>query len=173
MKLLTNKLALSALVVVSLVRVAQAAQVIAFDAPLNDWNRGVSANFSVNRELGRAWIDVQMESTNPLGEELSAPEVISKTVEGLYYDSARKQVLYRTGAETVVCAEDATFLWSSYLKNTGQCLLISRTEQRKVDDGFSIRERTMSKVVFEAQASSAPRHAAAFKALTRETTVGQ
>jgi hypothetical protein len=173
MKLLTNKLALSALVVVSFVRVAQAAQVIAFEAPLNDWNRGVSANFAANRELGRAWIDVQMESTNPLGEELSAPEVISKTVEGLYYDSARKQVLYRTGTETVVCAEDATFLWSTYLKNTGQCLLSSRTEQRKVDDGFKIGERTLAKVVFEAQPSSAPQHAAAFTVLTRETTVGQ
>ena len=173
MKSLTNKLALSALVVVSFVRVAQAAQVIAFEAPLNDWNRGVSANFAANRELGRAWIDVQMEATNPLGEELSAPEVISKTVEGLYYDSARKQVLYRTATETVVCAEDATILWSTYLKNTGQCLLISRTEQRKIDDGFNIRERTVAKVVFEAQTSSASQRAAGSKEPRRETTVGK
>ncbi len=166
MKSLTNKLALSALVVVSFVRAAQAAQVVAFEAPLNDWNRGVSANFAANRELGRAWIDVRIDPTNPLGEELSAPEVISKAVEGLYYDSARKQVLYRTGTETVVCAEDATFLWSTYLKNTGLCLLSSLTEQRKMDDGFKIREQTMAKVVFEAQ-PSAPQHAAASKELRR------
>ncbi len=161
MKLFTNKLATCALVVASFVGVADAAQIIAFEAPLDDWNQGVSANFAANRELGRAWIDVQMEPTNPLGEELSAPVVISKTVEGLYYDSARKQVLYRTAAETVVCAEDATFLWSTYLKNTGQCQLIARTDQRKLDDGFKIGERTMAKVVFEAQPSSA-QHAAAF-----------
>jgi len=152
MKLLTNKLALSALVV---------AQVIAFEAPLDNWNQGVSAHFAANRELGRAWIDVQMEPTNPLGEELSAPEVIPKMVEGLYYDSARKQVLYRTAAETVVCAEDATFLWSIYLKNTGQCQLTASTEQRNMDDGFKIRERTVAKVVFEAQPYSAAQHAAA------------
>ncbi len=90
-------------------------------------------------------------------------EVISKQVEGLYYDSARKQVLYRTGNETVVCAEDATFLWSTSLKSTGQCLLTPRTEQRKIDDGFSIRERSVAKVVFEALSSPASQHAAVVK----------
>jgi hypothetical protein len=173
MKWFTNKSAVCALVVASFVGVSDAAQVIAFEAPLDDWNRGVSANFAVNRDLGRAWIDVQLELTNPIGEELSEPSVISKTLEGLYYDSARKQLLYRTATETVVCAEDATFLWSTYLKNTGQCQLSSRTEQRKMDDGFEIRERTVAKVVFEAQPSSVPQHAAASKQLTRETTVGK
>jgi len=163
MKLLTNKLAICALVVGSFVGVADAVQVIAFEAPLDDWNQGVSANFAANRELGRAWIDVRLEPSNPIGEELSAPEVIPKAIGGLYYDPARKQVLYRTAAETVVCAEDATFLWSTYLKNTGQCLLSSRTEQRKMDDGFNIRQRTVAKVVFEAQPSSVPQHAAAPK----------
>jgi hypothetical protein len=167
MKLLTNKLAICALVVASFVGVADAAQVIAFDVPLDAWNQGVSAHFAANRELGRAWIDIQMEPTNPLGEELSAPEVVARMVEGLYYDAARKQVLYRTASETVVCAEDATFLWSTYLKNTGQCQLIARTEQRKTDDGFKIGERTVAKVVFEARQSSAPQHAVASKALAR------
>ncbi len=174
MKLFTNKLTMCALVVASFVGVADAAQVIVFEAPLDNRNQGVSADFAVNRELGRAWIDVLVGSTDPIGEEPSLqPEVISRAVEGLYYDSARKQVLYRTATETVVCAEDATFLWSTYLKNTGHCLLISRTEQRKMDDGFKIRERTVAKVVFEAQTSSASQNAAATKEPTRETTVGK
>jgi len=167
MKLFKNKLALSALVAVSFVRVVDAAPAIAFEAPLDGWNRGVSANFAVNRELGRAWIDLQVEPTNPLGEELSLPQVVSKAVEGLYYDPARKQVLYRTATQTIVCAEDATYLWSTYLKNTGQCQLISRTEQRKVDDGFNISEQTVAKVVLEAQLSSATQHP------TREAPVGK
>ncbi len=151
MKLFTSKLTMCALVVASFVGVADAAQVIVFEAPLDNWDQEVSAAFAANRELGRAWIDVQVESTHPLGEERSEREAISKAVEGLYYDSARKQVLYRTATGTVVCAEDATFLWSTYLNNTGQCLLISRTEHREMDDGFKIRERTVAKVVFEAQ----------------------
>jgi hypothetical protein len=151
MKLFTTKFIMCALVVGSFVGVADAAQVIVFEAPLDDWNQKVSADFAANRELGRAWIDVQVEPINPVGDEPSEPEVTSKAVEGLYYDSARKQVLYRTATKTVVCAEDATFLWRTYLKKTGQCLVIPRIEQRKMDDGFNIRERTVAKVVFQAQ----------------------
>jgi hypothetical protein len=173
MKSFTNKLMMCALVVVSFVGVADAAQVIVFEAPLNNWNQEVSADFAVNRELGRAWIDVQVESNNSIGDEPVEREVTSKAVEGLYYDSDRKQVLYRTATETVVCAQDATFLWRTYLKKTGQCLVVPRTEQRKMDDGFNIRERILTKVVFEAQTSSASRHAAASKEQTGETTVGK
>jgi hypothetical protein len=147
-----------ALLVVSCVGVADAAPVIVFEAPQDNWNQKVSADFAVNRELGRAWVDVQVE-TNPIGDEPIDREVISKAVEGLYYDSARKQVLYRAASGTIVCAEDATFFWRAYLKSTGQCLLTPGTEQRKVDDGFRIRERTMAKVVFEAQSLTTSQHA--------------
>jgi len=166
-------LTMAALVVVSFVGVADAAQVIVFEVPVHNWNQRVSADLVANRELGRAWIDVQVVSNESIGDEPADREVISKAVEGLYYDSARKQVLYRTATETVVCAEDATFLWRTYLKSTGQCLLTPRTEQQKVDDGFRIRERTMAKVVFEAQTSSVSQHAAASKELTGESTVGK
>ncbi len=170
MKLFANKLTMYALMVASFVGVADAAPVIVFEAPLDNWNQEVSAEFAANRQLGRAWIDVQVELIN---EELLEREVTSKAVEGLYYDTARKQVLYGTATETVVCAEDATFLWRTYLKSTGQCLLSSRREQRKMDDGFKIRERTVAKVVFEAQTSSASQQAAACKELSGETTVGK
>ncbi len=150
MKLFTNISTICALMVSAFVGVADGAQVIVLEAPLDNWNQAVSADFAANRELGRAWIDVQVDSTDLSGEELPEREVISKPVEGLYYDSARKQVLFRTATQTVVCAEDATFLWRTYLKNTGRCLVTARTEQRKIDDGFKIRERTVAKVVFEA-----------------------
>lgn len=152
MKPLRNKLTIGALVIVSFAGVADAAQIIVFERPLGNWDQGISADFAVNRELGRAWIDVQVESAT-IGEEAPPREVISKRIEGLYYDSARKQVLYRAAAETVVCAEDATFLWSTYLKSTGQCRLTPVSERRKVDDGFKIGEQAVAKVVFEAQTS--------------------
>lgn len=155
MKSLRNKLTMCALVVVSFVGVADAAEVDVFEAPLNNSSQEVSANFAVNRELGRAWIDVQLQTSTPGDEGPSEPQVISKAVEGLYYDSARKQILYRTATETIVCAQDAKFLGRTYLKSTGECLLTPRTEQRKMDDGFKIREQTVAKVVFEAQTSSA------------------
>ena len=108
MKLFTTKFIMCALVVGPLVGVADAAQVIVFEAPLDDWNQKVSADFAANRELGRAWIE-------------------------------------------------------------GECLVVPRIEQRKMDDGFNIRERTVAKVIFEAQTSSASQPAAASKQLTGET----
>jgi hypothetical protein len=153
MRSFRNKLAICALGVVSLAGVADAAQLIVFEAPLDNWRQEVSADFAVNRELGRAWIDVQVESTGP-GEEVPNREVISKAVDGLYYDPARKQVLYRTATANIVCAEDARFLWRTYLKATGQCLLTPLSEKRKVDDGFNIRERTVAKVVLETRPST-------------------
>ena len=153
MKSFISKLTMCALVVVSLAKVADAAQLIVFEAPISNWRQQVSADFAVNRELGRAWVDVHVEA-NDLGEGPPDREVISKAVEGLYYDPARKQVLYRTATENVVCAEDAKFLWSTYLKATGKCLLTPRSEQRQMDDGFNIRNLTVAKVVFEAQPST-------------------
>jgi hypothetical protein len=149
MNSLRNKLSMCALVVVSSIGVADAASVTVFEAPLDTSNQKILAGFAVNRELGRAWIDVQVEWPSP-GEAAPYGEVISKKVEGLYYDSARKQVLYRTATGPIVCAEDATILWSTYLKSTGQCQLTPVSEQRKVDDGFEIRERTVAKVLFDA-----------------------
>jgi hypothetical protein len=155
MKSFRNKLTMCALLVVSCVGVADAAQVTVFEAPLDSLTEGVSAQFAANRELGRAWIDVSLVS-RPMGsEEVPAGGAISEALDGLYYDSGRKQVVYRTATGTIVCAEDASFLWSTYLKSTGQCQLTPTYEQQKVDDGFGIRERTMAKVVFKAQTSSA------------------
>jgi len=144
------------------VAVAEPAQIIVFEPDLELRGEEISANFSVNRELGRAWIDVQIESMTPIDDE-PLRRVISRPIDGLSYDSARKQVLYRVGGETIVCAEDATILWRTYLKSTGQCPLRTVSERRKVDDGFSIRDRIMAKVVFEAQPTMASEHAAAMR----------
>ena len=135
----------------SFLGVAHAAPVTVYEAPITDRNQQVSAAFDVNRELGRAWIDVQIQSEDVVGEEPPDQQIIMRQVDGLSYDPVRKQVLYQTAGGTTVCAEDASFLWTTYLKSTGQCQLTPRTEQRKMDDGFNIRERTVAKVVFEAQ----------------------
>lgn len=166
MKSFRNKLVMGALVVGAFVGTAEAAQVVVFERPLSGWDQDVSAEFAVNRELGRAWVDVQIDSTN-YGDEAPENEVISKQVAGLYYDSARKQVLYRMPTGTIVCAEDATFLWRTYLKSTGQCSLTAHTEQRKIDDGFNVHEETVGEVVLDAQTASADQHASASEATIR------
>jgi len=145
--------------VVGLVGVAYADQVIVYEAPLSS-DQQVSADFAVNRQLGRAWVDVEVRSSVS-GSEPQFNLPIERQVDGLYYDSARKQVLYRTATGPVVCAEDATSLGGTYLKSTGNCPLIPSTEQRSVDNGFDVYERTVAKVVLNAQTATAGLEAAA------------
>src|SRR5215831_16791689 len=141
MKSLRSKLVGALVGVAGVIGVANAEQVIVYEA-VGGSSQLVSASFAVKRELGRAWVDVQVQSSASSGEPVLYPP-IEKHVDGLYYDSARKQVLYRTATGPIVCAEDAT----TYLKSTGNCRLIPITEQRKIDDGFDVREQTVARVV--------------------------
>lgn len=143
----------------SFLGVANAEQVVVFEAPLDDSIRQISADFAVNRELGRAWVDVEVEARQT-GSEPIFGLPMQRQVDGLYYDSARKQVLYRTASGPIVCAEDAAGVGETHLKTTGNCRLTSSTERRQVDDGFNVEERTITKVVFDAQTSVARQAAA-------------
>jgi len=145
--------------VVGFVGVAYADQVIVYEAPLSS-DQHVSANFAVNRTLGRAWVDVEVRSSMS-GSEALFELPIEKQVDGLYYDSARKQVLYRTATGPIVCAEDATSLGGTHLKSTENCRLIPSTEQRSVDNGFDVHEQRVAKVVLDAQTATARLEAAA------------
>jgi len=161
MKSSQSKLVAVLVAVGAFIGVANAEQVIVYEAPLDDSIRVTSAGFAVNRKLGRAWVEVGVQS-RASGSEPAFDPPIRRRIDGLYYDSARKQVLYRTaGTEPIICAEDATTLWETYLKSTGNCRLTPSTEHHQVDDGFDIHEETFAKVVFDAQTSSAPQHAAA------------
>ena len=140
--------------------VASAEQVVVYEAPVGSYQQ-ISASFEVNSELGRAWVDVAVQPIASGSEPVFAPP-IERQVDGLYYDSAQKQVLYRTAAGPIVCAEDATALGATYLKkSTGNCSLIPSTEQRSVDDGFAVYERTVAKVILDAQTAPARLQAAA------------
>ena len=139
--------------VVGFAGVASAEQVVVYEAPVGSYQQ-IAASFEVNSELGRAWVDVAVQPIASGSEPVFAPP-IERQVDGLYYDSARKQVLYRTASGPIVCAEDATSLGGNYLKGTGNCRLILSTEQRPVDDGYAVHEETIAKVVLDAQTATA------------------
>jgi len=115
-----------------------------------------SVQFAVDRELGRAWIDVELVSTSEAdrGPEWSPPvvNVVHRNLAGLRYDRDRKQVLYGDGPSAVVCAEDAPT--GTALKTTGECELKVSSEMRRIDDGFAQQEQLVSRVVFQVESSS-------------------
>src|SRR4051812_48084374 len=143
--------------------IASAAPVAVLEAPLDTPSQQVTADFGINRELGRAWVEVRLEPIDSLGDTVPAPRVIARQVDGLYYDRARKQVLYQLGSEVIVCAEDSNFLWFTSSKSTGKCLLTASREQRTVDDGFGIHEQAVSMVLLDLETAGGSQHAAVSK----------
>src|SRR5260370_7979961 len=88
--------------VVGFVGVSNAKQVTVYEAPLyDDSSQHISADFAVNRKLGRAWVDVEVQPAVS-GSEPQFDPPIGREVDGLYYDSARKQVLYRTNTGPIL-----------------------------------------------------------------------
>ncbi|HXQ77867.1 MAG TPA: hypothetical protein VN797_06655 [Gemmatimonadaceae bacterium] len=169
MKSVIGKLVMGMLVTFSFVRLANAAQVIVFEKSLDRPARQLSADFAVNREFGRAWIDVQIQGNDDfIGDVVPEPDVVMVRVEGLSYDSTLKQVLYRTGNETVVCAEDVFFLWFTHLRSTGNCRLKASTERRKVDDEFTVSDQSVGRIVLDVQSSSGARQATVFDDAARQ-----
>ncbi len=117
-----------------------------FERPLN--HETLTAHFDVDRELGRAWIDVMIEPSDYPSRE---PLVVRRKLNGLSYDSTRKAVIYQNGKQNIVCAKDSSFLGMTSLNVTGQCILRTSSETRRVDDGFTPKDEPVGKVVFEAR----------------------
>lgn len=123
-----------------------AASETVFERPLN--HETLTAHFDVDRELGRAWIDVMIEPSDYPSRE---PIVVRRKLEGLSYDSTRKAVVYQNGKQKIVCATDSSFLGMTSLNTTGQCILRTSSKTATVDDGFRPKNESVGTVVFEAK----------------------
>lgn len=110
----------------------------------------VSAQFAVNRSLGRAWVEV---ATRPYTVPPDRQVVARESLRGLYYDPNRQAVIYRHQGIETVCAEDWSFLLSTSLKDTGNCDLQVSSSTRKVDDGFTVDPEPVTTVTFVAHAA--------------------
>jgi len=107
----------------------------------------VSAYFGVNRDLGRAWVEV---AASPWIDVPQREVVARKSVKGLYYDPNRKAVIYQRGGEETVCATDWRFLLSTSLKDTGNCELKVSMKDRSVDQGTTVEKEPLTKVTLVA-----------------------
>ncbi len=111
----------------------------------------INASFEVNRELGRAWVEIQISDSGSSGDD-AIVGVIRKQIEGLSYDQAKNQVVYVNGARSVVCAVESGFLFQKSLKPTGDCAISISSENRIRDDGFELSSQVVSKVLFDPKA---------------------
>ncbi len=136
------------LAVISVPGLARATPIVVMEAPVSA-AYSVAATFEVDSKLGRAWIDIEL--TDSRFEASISDGTVMKKVEGLYYDSGLKQVLYRQGDHPIVCAQGTTFLGTIVMKTTGKCPLLVSSEERTVDDGFHLRKQNFVKVTLDPQ----------------------
>jgi hypothetical protein len=130
--------------------IAASAQVheTVFERPV--YNKDLTASFEVDRQHSQGWIEVKLTPHTYFEFTDSIPEVVRRNLDGLYYDAARRELIYRNGTRSVVCAEDSHFLGTPTLKETGQCKLRVSTEERAADNGL---KQTVATVLFEATPS--------------------
>jgi hypothetical protein len=107
----------------------------------------VSAYFGVNRNLGRAWVEV---ASTPWIDNPQREVVARKMIKGLYYDPDRKAIIYQRKGQETVCATDWNSLLTTALKTTGNCDLKVSMKQRNVDDGYTDMKEPVTTVTLQA-----------------------
>jgi len=104
-----------------------------------------------NKELGRAWIEVEI-----VGDYYDADldrEIykISANVPGLAFNPSANTVTYQSktaGKPRVICGkfDSGNFFIQSSVKPTGRCQFITKVEKRAVDDGHYIKDKAFVSV---------------------------
>jgi len=123
---------------------AHASPIVVWEAPVNEYET-VTAQFAFDSKLGRAWVDV--EKVDSQFEALWSTGRVK--VDGLFYDSVAKQVLYRSGDRRIVCGQVTSFLGLATVHPTGSCQLYVSSDDRRVDDGFGSRDQTFARVTLD------------------------
>ncbi|HEX4871275.1 MAG TPA: hypothetical protein VFV27_03075 [Nevskiaceae bacterium] len=119
-----------------------------FRAPLATDEVSPAKRFAINPELGRAWVEIDVQ---PRYSETA--ETHRVPVPGLSFDRTRGAVIYQQGERTVVCATvEARGRWvfrHERVEPTGDCTLRPQQARIAVDDGFTVRAVEHYEVYFE------------------------
>jgi hypothetical protein len=103
-------------------------------------NPTVTARFEVNKDLGRAWVYVNVDASD--ADSSLHDDEYKQKIEGLTYDVATKTVLLERDGRLIECAKwkrAGVFGLASGIYETG-CTFKHRFVTRDIDDGFYIRK---------------------------------
>jgi len=104
--------------------------------------------YRVNKELGRAWIEVTISDYK--FDELHYSDVRVK-IPGLSYSADINGVVYNKNGEEIVCGTFYNARWTIDMgmsfKETGRCNITTNNYSKKVDDGYYIKDVKMTEVL--------------------------
>jgi hypothetical protein len=110
---------------------------------LDGWG-DVSASFEINADLGRAWVNLEIDDA-PSDTDSDTYDKRIK-IEGLSYDVDTKEVIYTSENGIVtVCSQTRTrgrgIFRNTRMKNTQACFFEEGKEIKSHDDGFYVTTR--------------------------------
>jgi hypothetical protein len=110
---------------------------------LDGWG-DVSASFEINADLGRAWVNLEIDDAPSDPDSDSYDKRVK--IEGLSYEVDTKEVIYTSENGIVtVCSQTRTrgrgIFRNTRMKNTQACFFEEGKEIRSHDDGFYVSTR--------------------------------
>jgi hypothetical protein len=102
-----------------------------------------SAQFQVNKELGRAWV-LLTETT--YGEEGSGDSTTRIKVPGLSFDAERSMIVFENEGQIIDCAEvynSGRSIFRMTKIRDLNCSLTTQVARVSVDDGFEIKKQVI------------------------------
>ena len=104
-------------------------------------NDNAVVNLEINKDLGRAWVNVTVSSFD---SESSHNRDERVKIEGLFYDVSSKEVVLERDGQRIVCgtAYKPRFTIGSRLsvRNSDRCSFEVKKLKISVDDGFEIKK---------------------------------
>jgi hypothetical protein len=115
------------------------------DTVVSDAYVNAAAEFAVNREAGRAWVEAAVDNGGDGDREAWDQRTLRAKIEGLSYDPRTGEIAYTANGSRVVCARVARsrFLFVSWtsIRKLAACKLLSRFESVVEDNGFEFERK--------------------------------
>jgi hypothetical protein len=103
----------------------------------------VQASFRFNPDLGRAWVEVDLNSNVLNDTEATGVPVIKVKVPGLSYDTNTSSIVLASEGQLINCA-DVKVTGSKLFRKTkitnDRCSLSYKNTTVNIDDGFEVRK---------------------------------
>lgn len=123
---------------------AHAVELKVTETPVDFFRPNAKSTFAVNKELGRAWVEVEMFD-RAHGNRETASYTLKVKVEGLVYDEASSTVVLTHDGQVFECATVSGRWYGTVIRPSG-CELRIRQVKIIQDDGYQTYKRDFHQV---------------------------
>ena len=123
---------------------AQAVEVKVSETQTDFWRPNVRANFAVNKEAGRAWVEIEMYD-RAHGQNGNGSVSTRVKIQGLAFDEASSSITLTHEGQVFECAHVSQRWYGLKIQPTG-CELKDRKVKLTIDDGYNTYRREFVQV---------------------------